>query len=692
MISTEIYIEDNALDLLEDISTEFTYVIDDISKFGTKDTSFSKTINIAGTSINNKIFGFVFDLGNSNNYDPTAANVNFNFNASKTAKCKIFVNKIQIFKGILRILEITMNNGKIQYQCSVFGELGGFISKLGNARLEDLDFSAYNHAYTYPNITASWEATGSRGTSNSSAYGTGYYYPLIDYGNVGANSKLDFSVMTFRPAFFVKEYIDKIFANAGYTYTCDFFNTSTFNNLIIPHNQKQITTVSNNQLVSSPTITTYTGTATSIAIGFTNTYLGSFTYTGTQYTYTGTSKVVNLNLSMVGNYTAGGTNATLNLKKNGTTIGSYYVGSPNAYGYFNASIALTGITFNTSDTLNLSLDWTIGSSNYSLAIQSGSFYITTTTSQNVPINYSENITMNNVLPKGVFQKDFFLSICKMFNLYVYDDQWDSKKLIIKPFIDFYPRTYTDALNWTNKIDRSQDLNIKPMSNLNARYYQYKFKDDADYYNESYRKKYNENYGDRIYDTQFDFSKDTEKNEVIFSSSVIYQVTGADKKFPAIYKLSNNNTAEESIDSNIRIMQVKKMTSVGTWNIRNQANTASLVALTTYGYAGHLDDPNTPTFDINFGAPKEIQFSSNLTTNNLFNLYYSEYIAEITDKDSKLLTCTALINNVDINQLDFSKLVWIDGILFRLNKVDNYNPIAYNTTKISLLKVIKTKYS
>jgi hypothetical protein len=34
---------------------------------------------------------------------------------------------------------------------------------------------------------------------------------------------------------------------------------------------------------------------------------------------------------------------------------------------------------------------------------------------------------------------------------------------------------------------------------------------------------------------------------------------------------------------------------------------------------------------------------------------------------------------------------IDGVLFRLNKVDGFNPMEYNTTKISLLKVIETTY-
>lgn len=72
-------------------------------------------------------------------------------------------------------------------------------------------------------------------------------------------------------------------------------------------------------------------------------------------------------------------------------------------------------------------------------------------------------------------------------MYVYDDTWDEKKILIKPYIDFYPSTSADAEDWTNKIDRAKPLSIKPMSELNARYYHYKFKEDNDFYNENYKK-------------------------------------------------------------------------------------------------------------------------------------------------------------------------------------------------------------
>jgi hypothetical protein len=67
------------------------------------------------------------------------------------------------------------------------------------------------------------------------------------------------------------------------------------------------------------------------------------------------------------------------------------------------------------------------------------------------------------------------------------------------------------------------------------------------------------------------------------------------------------------------------------------------------------------------------------------------MAEITNKNSKLLSCSILLNTIDIFNLDFSKYIWVDGSLFRLNKIEGYNPMEYNTTKISLLKVIETTY-
>jgi hypothetical protein len=135
------------------------------------------------------------------------------------------------------------------------------------------------------------------------------------------------------------------------------------------------------------------------------------------------------------------------------------------------------------------------------------------------------------------------------------------------------------------------------------------------------------------------------------------------------------------------MMAKKITGVSSWSITN--NGAAIgAALTAYGYAGHFDDPVNPTKDINFGAASEIYFDPlTYPTNNLFNDYWSAYIAEIADKDSKILTCHVYLNDLDIAQLDFSKPVFIDGVLWRINKVMDYDSTSGELTKVELLKVI-----
>ncbi len=55
-------IENQRLDLTKDISTEFTYAIDDIKDFASRNTSFSKTIVIPGNDANNTLNPRIYTL------------------------------------------------------------------------------------------------------------------------------------------------------------------------------------------------------------------------------------------------------------------------------------------------------------------------------------------------------------------------------------------------------------------------------------------------------------------------------------------------------------------------------------------------------------------------------------------------------------------------------------------------------
>ena len=691
---TEIYIENQRLDLYKDISAEFTYNIDDVKDFSARNTNFSKTIVIPGNATNNKLFGHIFEFGSANFYNSTEDNVGFNFNAAKSAACVVYVDKIQLFKGVIRLLEIIVDNGSIEYECAVFGELGGLVSAIGNSKLEDLDFSVYNHVWSKANVVNSWDQA-----SGTTASGMGYFYPLIDYGQVSHNNKLDFEIGAFRPALFVREYMNKIIEGAGYTWESTFFDTNLFKRLVIPNNQKFLSNSSDIAFYGLFNVTNingiYSGSPTAkplLPIGSViNTGFFTLSNSNTRFTYTGAANIsIKFSFDAVGNTND---NTIINVRKNGTTQTQLLIsaGDFNLVGEETAYVSLV-----TNDYIEFQLDWDGYTAPNSLDIFFDSFDVRLKTSsiQAVPLGLGETIIINNITPRGIFQKDFFASIVKMFNLYVTESTDKTKHLIIEPYIDYYD--FNTQLNWTNKVDRSKPFRIKPMSELNGRYFEYKYKTDADFYNESYSKKYAQGYADLIEDTGYEFANDKQTAEVIFASSPLVGYPSVDKIMTAIYKISNsqNTQSEDQIDSVIRIMQVRKITGVTNWHIKDTGGGNIGGHLNDYGYGGHLDDPDAPTADINFGSPREIFFTLATTypSANLFNGYWSDYVAEISDKDSKLLTCNVRLTDMDIYNLDFSKPIWIDGSLWRLNKVMDYNPMNEDTTKCEFLKVIEQTYA
>ena len=676
---TEIYIDGNALDLTKNISAEFTYAIDEIQDFATRNTSFSKTIILPGNDNNNKLFGNIFEFGLSNQYNPAEPNVGYNFNATKSVPCIILVDKIQIFKGVLRLLEIIIDGKSIEYEVAVFGELGGFITALGNKKLEDIDFGIADTAWTYTNIANSWD----------NISGTGVYFPLIDYGNESTN-KVDFSYDAFRPALYVREYLDKIITGSGYTWTFPLLDTDLMKRLVIPNNQKQLFKSSTTALKLAVKDVTYPSAS---YVEFTGITLGSFTLNmaGDTITYGGASAITtDINFTISGQINTIDPNNTFvnfDFAKNSTVITVGVINASYTPYYFTVDLSVPNVTINPSDTLTVNVVTSGLGAAYRL--YGDEMLLTSTTPTQVQLNYGDSIVINDTIPKGIFQKDFFASIVKMFNLYVYEDKLVEKNLIIKPFIDFYDGTKID---WTDKVDRGSVLRIKPMSEFTARYYDYKYKPDNDFYAENYRKKFNEGYGDYIFDSENEFVREVDSTELIFAGTILYQKNSTDKIYSTIYKLSNENTKEDKMDSVIRILQAKKITGRTTWALQNGLGGSTIASYTSYGYAGHLDNPFNPVSDINWGATKEVYYSASaVTAANLFNGYWSEYIAEITDKDSKLLTCSLKLNEVDIYNLDFSKLIYIDGSLWRLNKVLDYNPMDFNTTKVELLKVIELTY-
>jgi hypothetical protein len=782
---TRIYIENQELELTADIQHSITYSIDDLVNLDSKSSAFTKTIVIPGTNRNNQLFGNIFELSHANDVGG-ALNVFYDFDASRSAAARIEINGLQAMRGVLRLLSITVDKGRVDYEVALFGELSGFINSVGIRKLEELDFSAYDHQWNFGNITstfsdidiiafgATYDILGPLGTElydtvyeirisgvngtvlqpgdrfimsgttgNDGTYeavevyyaegvdetvihifdvltaesgnslnivleeknGFGYVYPLIDYGMVkvsddGFTDNLDWSFKEFRPALYVKEYLDKIIKGAGYSYESEFLKTPFFKSLIIPNNdiglEKRGETFyvqADDDEIDVEANKSQNGTYN---FPFANTpTLTDFNYSGGLFRYTGTSSInlkVKAKVDLYVIALSPNNNVAFHISQNGNNIATRG-GITNTAGRFTFELEAV-MALNPGDGVALRYETYIVTAltNINTKIESGGFTTTleiiTDPAGWIQYDYDDVLEINKITPRNVYQKDFFISILKMFNLMVQEVKGRDRHFKIEPYIDFYQRT--NFLDWTDKVNRDKPAIIKPMSEANARLYEFKYKEDKDYYNELYKSRFNQVYGNRTFDNQLEFSKDKSEVNVIFSPSVLVGFDGEDKIFPAIYKYEESTGVKTPIAHNIRIMQTMFIEDVAEFNIVN--NDESLGTSTTYMYAGHLNDPAVPSIDINWGATNQLYFEysgDGSLQGNLFNAFYSPYLAEITDKDSRLLTVEMRLNEIDIFQLDFSRLIYIDGVVFRLMKIRDWT--AENTCKVDLLRVINTEY-
>jgi len=288
------------------------------------------------------------------------------------------------------------------------------------------------------------------------------------------------------------------------------------------------------------------------------------------------------------------------------------------------------------------------------------------------IDYNFPVIMSGYVPRKVKQTDFISSIAKLYNLYFEPDPYNKTNIIIKTRDTYYDSG--DILDWTKKLNNEADSNIQFLPELTSKSIILSYKEDKDVANVTYKTATNEVYGEQQYYFDNEYTKGTERKEIIFSPT-----PAAVTSFGTYMPILNGYNPS----SNMRLLLDSGVDTGKTYYI---AENGSYLGETTSPILTHFGgNQMQPDFDINYGICDYYFYNlANVTYNNLFNIHWRRTFNQINS--GKLMTALFDLNSTDIRGLRLNAKVRINNSYWNINKIIDFNATANTPTKVELVSI------
>ena len=333
--------------------------------------------------------------------------------------------------------------------------------------------------------------------------------------------------------------------------------------------------------------------------------------------------------------------------------------------------------------------------------------------------------MKNLYTKDDPMFSVILQYTKMFGLLWIPD-YQNKTINITTRQSFF-KDYTIE-NWDDRIDKSKDINIYPVS-FDNKYINFNYENVDGYRYSGYKSKYGVNYGEKRIKTRYNFNTESENlfNEKIYPSSASCKsqipfntLTGWDtittlapeqSEIDFIDAENNDQNAAIQInnfyfrlpnynsDNYYKISdasQFEKQLDKYFWlsNIRLEGSTDAVITQTLPRFSPVYKSDE----DINligspvgclFNTPNEDYTRENLITealgNYVYDICWNDYINERYNSDNKKVICYVKMRLNEYKDTKFNNLVMISNQLFMVNKIIDYN-IGAETAKVELIQI------
>ena len=726
-------------DLYEDEDIPLSLSVDNFKNVAEKVQSYSKAFKLPATKRNNRIFDNMFEI--------TRTDDGIIFNPYNKTECVLKQDGFILFKGYLKMLDITDKEGEISYNVNLYSEVVALADILKDRTFSELDFTELSHDYTKASIKDSWyePSTGTGlplniplstssyayDTTNQPAYGTSQTnvlkYPFVDWNHqfivaapggtpTEGNPQLPNLESAFRPFIQLKYLINKIFEPTPFTWESSFFDSVDFGKLFMDFNWggNEFPVPSNTyiglwEVVGSLSANTGTGSFKALRVvpesveplltgsqvppnyqgdpSAANPYILTATTTNEMYN-------VNYRFNLRNNSGSGSSCLCRWIHKIGGVAQPPINLRNLSFPFGNSSGLYFGvfdITLNTGDTLEAQFD---GPSNIE---QHQSFESKVIFVQSTSLINSEVL----LTTRGeVEQWGFLKGIMTMFNLVSLPDEDDPNNIKFEPYGDIFisdtaGRTLSDRSiqhDWTDKIDVSE-IKLTPLTDLNKNTI-FKFvEDDEDFCFMEYKRQVGGHlYGSLTYDASLSsggLATVLQGEKEIIAEPFAATICAALMPqysgivIPKIYANSDDET--EGFDNAPRVLYNNGINPTGASYFIPAQNGLSSENQSDYLQFSHIKNGGTSLSNYQDFHFGECQTAPGVgyTLNNLFNLYWLPYYQELYNPDTRTMTIKVNLSPSEINTFKFNDTVMIKNRQFRVNKID-YKPNDLATVEFILI--------
>lgn len=337
------------------------------------------------------------------------------------------------------------------------------------------------------------------------------------------------------------------------------------------------------------------------------------------------------------------------------------------------------------------------------------------------VEYGQTYNLTDVMNPDYKQIDFIKGIAHAYNLQMTTDE-STKTVYIEPFDSFY-KPYKDAIDWTSKLSRADETTDKWIENDLKRSLVFKYKSDSadavvKLRGETYFDNIEDEYpyretlpttfekGDSTFENPFfagtynakDMATtgvanvDTAYSACLWKENVSSNDAGRpDKGFEFLPRLLYWNKYSPASGSGTKIAKVQTWSTIMNWITADASANPTYHLSVIYPQATMINRDSTTSPILSYGNvwvrdydDATGVYTAYQTGKGLYDTYYRNMV-EMLKRSPRLRTVSLDLKVTDIINLDFRKLVYIDGVYWRINRVVDYMPNKNSTTKVELIE-------